>query len=75
MVIQGCKNIISKAVELGKQKQLHHPFIYPNYANREQDVFAGFAPKSLKRLKEIQERYDPGKIFSKLQPNSRTFGV
>lgn len=49
-----------------------HPFIYPNYAAVGQDVFAGFAPESLKRLLEIQSRYDPGRVFANLQPGHLT---
>lgn len=73
-VDKACSTIISKAVELGKQKQLHHPFLYPNYAHSEQDIFQGFPPENLERLVKIQERYDPGKVFAKLQPNRRVFG-
>ncbi|KAH8900554.1 FAD-binding domain-containing protein [Thozetella sp. PMI_491] len=62
-------SILSKAVELGKQMGLHHPFIYPNYAATGQDIYAGFSAENRQRLLEIQEAYDPGRVFSGLQPD------
>jgi FAD/FMN-containing dehydrogenase len=47
---------------------LHHPFIFQNYARYDQDVFAGYGLENRKRLQEIQKKYDPDGVFSRLQP-------
>jgi hypothetical protein len=60
--------VLSRAVELGKQMGLHHRFIYPNYAALGQDVFSGFAPQQLRRLREMRSTYDGQGEFANLQP-------
>jgi len=59
---------LDRAVVLAKELGLHHPFVYSNYANQTQDVFAGYGKKNRKRLRDIQKKYDPEGVFSKLQP-------
>lgn len=43
-------------------------FIYMNYAGQDQDVYAGYGPESVARLKEVQSKYDPQGVFKNLQP-------
>ncbi|KAJ3497736.1 hypothetical protein NLG97_g1682 [Lecanicillium saksenae] len=62
------KRIHERIEAVGKEMGLHHPFIYPNYAAVGQDVFAGYKQDNLKRLLNIQARYDPGRVFANLQP-------
>jgi hypothetical protein len=62
------KNIIDRSVALGKEMGLHHPYIYQNYAAKDQDVFEGYGSKNRNRLREIQKKYDPEGIFSRLNP-------
>lgn len=62
------ETVMSRALDLGKEMGLHHSFIYRNYAAQGQDVFSAISHESLKRLKDIQSRYDPQGIFGKLQP-------
>jgi hypothetical protein len=67
--VQGAAaKILSRSITLAKEMDVHHPFIYQNYANYTQDVFAGYAPENRKRLLQIQKIYDPEKIFERLQP-------
>jgi FAD/FMN-containing dehydrogenase len=47
---------------------LHHRYIYQNYANISQDVFAGYGEENRDRLRKIQRKYDPEGVFSRLQP-------
>jgi FAD/FMN-containing dehydrogenase len=68
VVLQAQTNIIDKSVALAKQMGLHHPFIFQNYARYDQDVFAGYGLENRKRLQEIQKKYDPDGVFSRLQP-------
>lgn len=60
--------IINRAVTLAKKRGVDHRFIYQNYANRSQDVFAGYGEKNKMRLMEIRKKYDPNKLFARLQP-------
>lgn len=62
------ERLISRAVALGKERGLYHPFIYANYAAADQDFFSGFSPENRKRLLDIQELYDPGQVFASLLP-------
>ncbi|PQE17416.1 FAD linked oxidase N-terminal protein [Rutstroemia sp. NJR-2017a BVV2] len=41
-----------------------HPYIYINYANKGQDVFAGYGETNRARLTEIQKTVDPYGIFT-----------
>jgi hypothetical protein len=59
--------IIDRAVTLAKEMGVHHQYIYQNYANITQDVFGGYGEKNRKRLLQIQRKYDPDGIFSRLQ--------
>jgi len=68
IVLQAQTNIINKSVALDKQMGLHHPYIFQNYARKDQDVFAGYGLENRKRLQEIQKKYDPDGVFSRLQP-------
>ncbi|RPB28700.1 FAD-binding domain-containing protein [Terfezia boudieri ATCC MYA-4762] len=49
---------------LGK-KGLSHPFIYMNDAHGNQDAFAGYGQREMKRLKKIREQYDPKRLWKK----------
>jgi FAD/FMN-containing dehydrogenase len=64
------QNIIHRAVELGKGMGLYHPFIYLNYAGPGKDVFAGYGSENRAQLLKIRQKYDPDRVFSKLQPGS-----
>jgi hypothetical protein len=60
--------ILNRGVEEAKKMGLHHPYIYHNYAGAGQDVFAGYGVRNRQRLMEIQGRYDPEGVFTRLQP-------
>ncbi|KAH8886505.1 FAD-binding domain-containing protein [Thozetella sp. PMI_491] len=60
--------IIDRAMELGKEMGVYHPFFYSNYETPGQHVYAGLAPKTRLRLLELQQSYDPGRVFADLQP-------
>lgn len=66
------ERIINRTRDAAEPMGLNHPFIYGNYAAADQNVFAGFAPESLRRLLDIQQRYDPGRVFASLQPEQLT---
>jgi hypothetical protein len=62
------QKIISRGIDLGKEKGLWHRFIYQNYAGLGQDVFGSYGSENRARLREIQMRYDPEGVFQNLQP-------
>lgn len=41
-----------------------HPFIYINYANQGQDVFASYGEGNHRRLIEVQKALDPQGVFT-----------
>ena len=49
-------------------QDLGFPFLYQNYAAAEQKVFAGYGQSNWKRLREISLKYDPDRVWQKLQP-------
>ena len=51
-----------------KARDLHHRFIYQNYAYTKQDVFSGYGPENKEKLLAIQQKYDPEGVLEKLQP-------
>lgn len=67
-VYQATSTFIARAVELAKSMDLHHRFIYMNYATLDQDVFGGYGAENRERLKRVQEKYDPEGVFKRLQP-------
>lgn len=59
---------MEKSINLAKERDLFHPFVYQNYANISQDVFGGYGEKNRAKLLDIQGKYDPERVFAKLQP-------
>ncbi|KAE9375878.1 FAD-binding domain-containing protein [Stipitochalara longipes BDJ] len=62
------ERFVKRSMDLLEKEGLLHRWIYPNYANELQDVFAGYGEENRARLREIQKRYDPEGVFSRLQP-------
>lgn len=67
-IINTLENIVSRANTIAKSRGLYHRYVYQNYAYISQDVFAGYGPENKARLLEIQQAYDPEKVFVDLQP-------
>ncbi|KAI2610568.1 hypothetical protein GGR54DRAFT_651721 [Hypoxylon sp. NC1633] len=44
------------------------PFVYLNYAAKDQDPIAGYGPASVRQLKTVQKRVDPRKVFTNQVP-------
>ncbi|KAL4867177.1 hypothetical protein BDV12DRAFT_198522 [Aspergillus spectabilis] len=53
-------DIMSKITTLTKEQDHYHPFIYQNYA--------GYGPENRAQLSQIQRKFDPEGVFTKLQP-------
>ncbi|KAG4030442.1 hypothetical protein MFRU_012g01760 [Monilinia fructicola] len=59
---------IARATALATQRNLWHPWLYQNYAARQQDVFPGYGRENHRRLIAISQTYDPDGVFVRLQP-------
>jgi len=59
---------IDRSVALAKEMGLWNRFIYQNYADISQDVFAGYGEENRAKLQAIQQKYDPEGVFSIKQP-------
>lgn len=57
-------DINTAAKELGG----HDPYIYMNYAGKEQEVIGNYGAKSVNRLKLIRQEVDPRLIFTNQVP-------
>lgn len=62
------KSAQEKAIAWAKERGMHDRYLYQNYADISQDVFAGYGEENLKKLREISKRYDPDQVFQRLQP-------
>jgi hypothetical protein len=63
------KRIVDRSVALAKEMGLWHPYVYLNYADIGQDVFAGYGKENREKLKKIQRKWDPEGVFGpRLQP-------
>jgi hypothetical protein len=67
IVYDTIKRILSRMTVLAKERNQFHPFLYQNYAENFQDVFAGYGEENRKRLRQIQKKYDPEDVFQRLQ--------
>lgn len=54
------KRVEAKADDLN----VRHPYLYINYALKEQDPYSGFSTESLERLRSIQRQADPHGVFT-----------
>ncbi|KAM0517039.1 hypothetical protein ACHAPE_005151 [Trichoderma viride] len=67
-VLAAAQNIVNRSVAVARAKGLDHPYLYQNYASYQQDVFAGYGADNLAKLRSISTRYDPQRVWQKLQP-------
>lgn len=67
-IIAAAQNIIERSVAAAKEQGLDNPFLYQNYASAQQDVFPSYGAANLAKLKDISAKYDPAKVWQKLQP-------
>ncbi|CAG9948171.1 unnamed protein product [Clonostachys rosea f. rosea IK726] len=58
------EDFIANFQKLAKSLNVFHPFIYINYANKGQDVFASYGNDNHKRLTEVQKALDPRGVFT-----------
>ncbi|OAQ70616.1 FAD binding domain-containing protein [Pochonia chlamydosporia 170] len=67
-ILAAAQNMATRFAAAAKAKGLDHPYLYQNYAALQQDVFSSYGKDNVARLKSVQAKYDPTKVWQKLQP-------
>lgn len=62
------EDLLVRFKQVASEKGLLHRYIFTNYGYQTEDIFAGYGKESVKRMKEVSEKYDPEKIFQKAVP-------
>ncbi|KAL6689716.1 hypothetical protein J3F84DRAFT_406221 [Trichoderma pleuroticola] len=62
------RNTINLGTALAKEQGVHHPFIFLNYADQEQNIFPTYGEKSFDKLVAASEKYDPDQVWQTFQP-------
>jgi hypothetical protein len=65
LVEEAGKRIVDRSIVVAKEMGLYHPSIYLNYADVSQDVFAGYGDANRRKLREIQQKWDPEGVFGR----------
>jgi hypothetical protein len=65
-VASSTRVFIQDVEDLAKKRALDHGFVYMNYAETTQDVFARYGPDNLQRLRRVAKKYDPNGALQKL---------
>ncbi|KIW15121.1 hypothetical protein PV08_07908 [Exophiala spinifera] len=68
LAIQIAYDIRDKAKAAASSAGRLHRYVYLNYADSDQDVFASYGESNLKTLLEVSKKYDPNQIFTRLRP-------
>ncbi|KAF2019871.1 FAD-binding domain-containing protein [Aaosphaeria arxii CBS 175.79] len=67
-VLKANANIIQRTVAEAKRRNLHHEYIYMNYASQFQAVIPSYGAENQRKLKAIARKYDPTEVFQRWQP-------
>ncbi|CZS89550.1 uncharacterized protein RCO7_02532 [Rhynchosporium graminicola] len=51
-----------------KRLGVYHPFVYLNYATKDQDPISSYGRVNVQRLKAASRKYDPDQVFQRLVP-------
>lgn len=66
-ILAAGQNMVDRSTAAAKARGLDNPFLYQNYAALKQDVFPSYGEDNLARLKDISAKYDPSRVWQKLQ--------
>lgn len=67
-VLAAAQSIVDRSVAAAKAQGLDNQYLYQNYASLQQDVFPSYGKTNLAKLRAISAKYDPAKVWQKLQP-------
>lgn len=68
LIISTAASFIARSTAAAKAKGLDFRYIYQNYAAPGEKVFDGYGAANKARLIAISKKYDPERVFQKLQP-------
>lgn len=57
-------NWVEKSTAATRDAGEHHPWMYINYASKEQDPYGGYGEENLEKLRRIQRSVDPDGLFT-----------
>jgi hypothetical protein len=63
LVRSSVRKILDTAERVSKKNGTYLPFVYANYASRDQDPLASYGIENLGKLKNIAKKYDPEAVF------------
>lgn len=69
------KSLIEHMHTMNKAKGLTSEFLYMGDAGEYQDPFATFPPENVERAKAVRTKYDPDKVFQRLNWGGFKLGI
>jgi hypothetical protein len=67
VVMKAAQDFLKKAVEMAKELGVDSRYIYMPYSSPYQKVIEGYGLEKVKRLNMVSRKYDPKRVFEKLQ--------
>ncbi|KAI9706175.1 MAG: hypothetical protein M1820_004936 [Bogoriella megaspora] len=68
VVKEGIANIVEKSNQAAAEMGLLNDYVYMNYAAPGQDPVKGYGQENVEFMKEVQRKWDPEGVFTKLCP-------
>lgn len=68
LVNRTCHALLEAINKAARELGAFDPYIFANYAYKDQDVMGSYGAASLRRLKQVRDEVDSKKIFTKLVP-------
>jgi hypothetical protein len=66
LVRSSIRKNLDTAERVSKKNGTYLPFVYANYASRDQDPLAGYGTENLRKFKNTAKNYDPQAVFQTL---------
>lgn len=68
LVNRTCHALLEAINNAARELGALDPYIFANYAHKDQDVMGSYGTASLRKLKQVRDQVDPKKIFTNLVP-------
>ena len=68
LVIGGIENVLQRSIAAAKEMGLYNDYIYMNYAAPDQKPIESYGKQNREFLEEVQKKYDPEGVFTRLVP-------
>ena len=68
IVHRAAKSLFTKAKAASKALGTYNEYLYLNYAAEWQKPIRGYGAETVRDLKAVSDKYDPGKLFQNLVP-------